>query len=359
MYRILLDIPRTYFKPGLPCTSDFRVVLGENGVIFATDLKSVVALDATMTPLWSYSSASGMDLVAATADGGVTINDFQQGLIPLDAKGNVSQNTGGPITALASYSWSGDLFAVPLGSSSLSYIAGNTVDWAHSFWAAPTGNPSATNASVEMPWFPPLPSCQDASLNPPVACPGPKEAIDDAFNSLQGLLSSNCTNCQTWVFSKTQLGLTKALFSSYLSQGHKIYDATRSHAPANKALCLEHSIFNIFAEACPFDNTRLKDVWQREQPAALSKTPSPTGMVTFFDPKQINNALGATDGAKQNQATIFHEALHGSTGLFDKSPFAGPVTLESVFGICYQPSEAITTYLSFHIFGIGAAPTCP
>jgi hypothetical protein len=67
MYRILLDIPRTYFKPGLPCTSDFRVVLGENGVIFATDLKSVVALDASMTPLWSYSSASGMDLVAATA----------------------------------------------------------------------------------------------------------------------------------------------------------------------------------------------------------------------------------------------------------------------------------------------------
>jgi hypothetical protein len=38
---------------------------------------------------------------------------------------------------------------------------------------------------------------------------------------------------------------------------------------------------------------------------------------------------------------------------------SGPVTLESAFGICFQPSEAITAYLSFHIFGIGAAPTCP
>ena len=28
-------------------------------------------------------------------------------------------------------------------------------------------------------------------------------------------------------------------------------------------------------------------------------------------------------------------------------------------GICFQPSEAITAYLSFHIFGIGAPPTCP
>ena len=156
-----------------------------------------------------------------------------------------------------------------------------------------------------------------------------------------------------------QLGLTQAAFNSYLKGGHKFYDATKSHAPGNKALCVEHSIFNIFAEPCPYDNTPLKDIWQREEPAALSKTPSPGGMVTFFDPAQINKALGTADGAKQNQAMIFHEALHGSTGLADGSPFAGPVTLESVFGICFQPSVAITNYVLFHLFGIGAAPTCP
>ena len=346
--------PLPYFRPGLPCTTDFRVVLGENGVIFATDLKSVVALDATMAPLWTYSSAAGMDLVAATADGGVTINDFQQGLVPLDARGNPSQSLA-QATLVASYSWTGLLFGIPSesGSNGLALFSGNILDWAHSFWAAPDGSPSSVNASVEMPWFPPLPSCPGAQT------PCANEALEDALSSLRGLLSSNCSNCQTWVFSKPQIGLTQASFNSYLDQGHKFYDVTRSYAPANKVLCVQHSIFNIFAEPCPFGAIRMIDLWQQSEPAALSKTPSPDGMVTFFDPAQVNNALGIATGAKQNQATIFHEALHGSTGLTDGSPFAGPVTLESIFGICFQPSQAITNYLSFHIFGIGAAPTCP
>ena len=65
------------------------MLLGENGFAFATDLKSVVAFNISgMTPLWSHSSASGMDIVAATAGGGLTINDSQQGLVSLDPNGN-------------------------------------------------------------------------------------------------------------------------------------------------------------------------------------------------------------------------------------------------------------------------------
>jgi hypothetical protein len=329
-------------------------------VAFATDLKSVVALNvASMAPLWAYSSAGGMDLVAATAGGGVTINDAQQGPVPLDANGNAAQSIA-QVTPLASFSWKGDLFGVTSGSGALGcFFAKTVVDWAHSFWASPGGSPSSTSASVEMPLFPPLPSCNNPNLNPPVACPGAEEALDDAFNSLHGLMSSDCPNCQIWIFSKPQLGLTQASFNSCLNKGHKFYDATRSCAFADEALCERHSIFNIFAPACGVPHIHVKDLWQEDEPTALSKTPSPDGMVAFFDPAQINKVLGSADGAKQNEATIFHEALHGSTDLFDKSPFAGPVTLESVFGICFQPSEAITAYLAFHIFGIGAAPTCP
>jgi hypothetical protein len=69
--------PLPYFRPGLPCMADFRLVLGENGVAFATDLKSVLAFNVvSMAPLWTHSSASGMDLVAATADSSVAFRQL-------------------------------------------------------------------------------------------------------------------------------------------------------------------------------------------------------------------------------------------------------------------------------------------
>lgn len=135
--------PLPYFRPGLPCTSDFRVVLGENGVIFATDLKSVVALDATMAPLWTYSSASGMDLVAATADGGVTINNFQQGLVPLDANGNAGTPSGNSLLAVTPWAlgnWMGD----PNGG--LAEFAGPSAAVSRSAWFLPNGNLQSQNS---------------------------------------------------------------------------------------------------------------------------------------------------------------------------------------------------------------------
>jgi Transposase IS200 like len=104
--------PFPYFRPGISCIADFRLVLGENGVLFATDLKSVIAIDtATMSPLWTHSTGSGMDLVAATADGGVTINDFQLGLVALDANGQVGTPSRQTSTAMpwALGYWMGDL----------------------------------------------------------------------------------------------------------------------------------------------------------------------------------------------------------------------------------------------------------
>jgi hypothetical protein len=104
-------------------------------------------------------------------------------------------------------------------------------------------------------------------------------------------------------------------------------------------------------------------------PGAITKTPSASaeGLVTFFDPAQICNTTGVTDatckslsvtdGGKLNQATVFHESLHGETGLFDNSLIGGQVTLESVFGICYQPSFAITEYLNYFIWSVGNPPT--
>jgi len=106
-------------------------------------------------------------------------------------------------------------------------------------------------------------------------------------------------------------------------------------------------------------NMTVREFWESEQhPAAFTKTPSSKddGLTTFLDPAQINLDTGNTSPAKQNQATLFHEALHGLTGLVDTS-LPPAVSLQGVFGICLDdPSVSITKYLAYNIFGIGAAP---
>jgi hypothetical protein len=67
-----------------------QMVLGENGVIFVSDRATVTACRAdTLATLWSYprSSTGHLDLVVATADGGVIVSDGALGLIALAANG--------------------------------------------------------------------------------------------------------------------------------------------------------------------------------------------------------------------------------------------------------------------------------
>jgi hypothetical protein len=68
------------------------MVLGDNSTAFVTDGATVTALRVPgLQVLWDYASAGGaLSFVAATAGGGVVINDSQQGAIQLDANGNAS-----------------------------------------------------------------------------------------------------------------------------------------------------------------------------------------------------------------------------------------------------------------------------
>jgi hypothetical protein len=78
-----------------------------------------------------------MDLVAATADGGVTINDFQQGLVPLDANGTAGTPSGNSLLAVTPWAlgnWMGD----PTGA--LAEFAGPPTDISLSPWFQPEGN---------------------------------------------------------------------------------------------------------------------------------------------------------------------------------------------------------------------------
>src|SRR5580658_6310587 len=72
------------------------MVLGDNGMAFATDGNSVVSFSVpSLAPTWSYTSTGGgLSFVAATSGGGVTINDSQQGVIQLDSSGNAGTPAG-------------------------------------------------------------------------------------------------------------------------------------------------------------------------------------------------------------------------------------------------------------------------
>ena len=123
------------------------MLLGENGVAFATDLKSVVAYSVSnMAPMWTHSSSSSMDMVAATAGGGVVVNDASQGLVSLDPNGNPTTFPGTVTSTLPTITpWSLGNWIGAL-SGSLAEFSGPSTDVALSDWPEPEGNPEAQNA---------------------------------------------------------------------------------------------------------------------------------------------------------------------------------------------------------------------
>lgn len=138
----------TDFVPALPPSKFFQngeMVLGENGVAYTTDLSthtSVLAFDiSSLQPLWTYQVANPvndtLDIVFAGSGGGVVINDFESGLIALDANGVPAAPSGSNLSAVTPWAmgyWMGSPngalaeFAGPsalLASSASPLLGGN------------------------------------------------------------------------------------------------------------------------------------------------------------------------------------------------------------------------------------------
>jgi len=90
---------------------------------------------------------------------------------------------------------------------------------------------------------------------------------------------------------------------------------------------------------------------------AISQTPSRYGKFSsFLEPGAIAKSSPATPAGVLNQALLFHEALHGFSGLYDKALIGS--SLESIFNIdISEPSCKITNYLELKIWG-GTIDTC-
>ncbi len=145
-----------YGLPFSPATVTFgqspTIVLGETGVAFAsgpttaadgvTQVSQVASFNITSgAPNWTYQGTAGntLTIMAVLSDGGLAINDSQNGIIDLNAGGNPFL-VSGSLGSVPQYSWSGNWYVQ--GSQAASeLVLPLDVDPAD-FWATPNGNPS-------------------------------------------------------------------------------------------------------------------------------------------------------------------------------------------------------------------------
>ena len=312
---------------------------------------TLMAVGPDGSTLWQHSAAIDNYLTPlyAISDGGVIATTTQSGtlgtLYTFDQNGNITTQT--PDTG-AVFSWTNNWYVDPLGS--ISEVSLASVFLAHSWWAVQNGSQSQTAAAAENPGFAPLPSCPGATT------PCAQEALDNALGSLRAILSGTCSLCQTQVFGSNKLNRSKNDFKKFLALPVRFYDGTRSTVFMNKVMCDQG-----FFATCPSDYYMVSVYQYLNGAEAITRTPSENGKgeLTFFDPAQVCKSFGLSVGAVQNQAVIFHEALHGFTGLNDSNPVRGVVTLESALGISYNPvSAVITDYLRINVLGGGSTDTC-
>ncbi len=144
---------------GLPINP--TLVLGENGVAFATDGKSsgdstnnegpkVVSFNlASGTVNWFYqvtSTSSVLSMMTAISGNGLDINDSQNGVTQFDSSGNASAVTGA-LGGVAQSSWNGNWVLQTAQGASEPLISPVTLP--DSFSAMPGGNQSGNGAAIE------------------------------------------------------------------------------------------------------------------------------------------------------------------------------------------------------------------
>ena len=187
-----------------------------------------------------------------------------------------------------------------------------------------------------------------------------------ALGGLKTLLQAPCMACQVQVFDKLS-SIIQQSFLNFLSRAPRFWDGLESYAPANVAFCPAGLFTSCKFGSIPNVHDYILGNYRGGAPSdAVSQTPVGDlgkGPQVFFNPNTgICNVLSVAnpqsgDKGVLNQAVLFHEALHGYTGLFDWNPLSVNGSLESkLLGVTSEvQSVQITYYLEGHvIFGQGA-----
>jgi len=352
----------------------------EDGSYIGTDgYMNLIALGLDGSVAWQQTVGTApLTPLYATADGGAIVTSTTQcprnivtqntctpqlgTLYTVDQNGNMTAQT--PDTG-AVYSWTNQWYDPPPAGGAVFALTLPPLYLATTFAAILNGSASPAGASVQQQPFPPLPSCYATTLKPPIPCPGPAEAINNALASLRTLLGppfTLCPSCQTWVFNILK-GHTQKDLWSFLLLPPRFYDGSKSNAEL-KFLCgmgpgVGGFVKWVFCGPPPLppECANVKTVSQYMsciQATAVSQTPSDSGrgLTTFFDPSAVYLSDPSTPQGILNQAAMFHEALHGLYGAWDAG-LLGAFHYDPM----NDPSCKITDYLELHIWG-GTLEAC-
>ncbi len=292
----------------------------------------------------------------ATADGGV----IGQSGITYDQNGNAT----GMMGSLPTYSWTGSAYL----DGPTTQVLAPPLYLALGFWSLFGGNNSGTGTAVNQQWFPPLASCTDNRGTCRGQPLGPRDFIWNARNDLASQLTPNstCSNAaQTYVFSKFTNGdiygkpITRDSFVSYIQSNIGFYDGTKSTLDMSYALCPPgNKRFN-----CPGSTQTVQQKFEdTSTPTAVTVSPSHPfksfWLPTYTPPPPDANGNPSDSGFGvgvnpsnygvniYNESILFHEALHGMTGLYDDE-------LETALHVV-SPSVNISIYIMNYVLG-----TCP
>ena len=276
----------------------------------------MLAFDTSGNVKWSVPNYSPQTLnadgsVSAQSVGGSTTATFDMHGAP-----------AGQLQPTLGYSWLGNYYSLSTDSRVVAVIS-PPIDYAMTFGALVGGNASFNLTAVKQPEFAQLPSCPQAQT------PCAKEAIYAALGTLAANLKNGCSPCQAYVFDKISLKQTD--FVTYL-QGATFFDGTRSQAKRCGAL------YKSSLLGCFFDGWTVAYYFGMSGTDLTAATLTPSSpLQTFFRPSAISLDSGGANVL--NMATIFHEALHGKTGLYDSD-------LQKALG-CTQQDDTrnITWYL--------------
>jgi hypothetical protein len=146
VYDLPIATPQLTIGPnGLPVNP--ALVLGQNGTAFASDGATVASFDLDSgLANWGYPAPAQttVSLLAAIDNGGIAINNSQQGIFELDTTGSAVQITSGSALSRIGYSWGGAWNAFS-GLNSAGVVLPLAVDFAN-LWATPAGTPSQSNS---------------------------------------------------------------------------------------------------------------------------------------------------------------------------------------------------------------------
>lgn len=150
----------------------------------------------------------------ATPDNGF-VGTSPDGLLTETFDGNGNLTGVNPnVNSNSSVSWLG--IAYSAAGSLADSISSAAPVYAITYAAIIGGNNSNSGTFVQQQWCPPLPSCYDPGVNASISCPGPKEAMEQALNSLKFLVENSCSTCATYVFQPLGSASDQAAFSRFL-----------------------------------------------------------------------------------------------------------------------------------------------